>query len=95
MTLLQAYLCLWALLYGLLDELEQLVQRFLLPARRVDLQIKILYATTDSRCYQLLLKGLSHEIDFDNVDENWQMLAIKRARLAFEFFSGTSDFQLK
>ncbi len=29
------------------------------------------------------LKGLSHEIDFDNVDENWQMLALTRAVAGF------------
>ena len=36
------YLGLWVLLYGLLDELEQLLQRLLLPGRRVDLQVKVL-----------------------------------------------------
>jgi hypothetical protein len=29
------------------------------------------------------LKGLSHEIDFDNVDENLQMLALTRAAAGF------------
>ncbi len=29
------------------------------------------------------LKGLSHETDFDNVDENWQMLALTRAAAGF------------
>ncbi len=29
------------------------------------------------------LKGLSHEIDFDNVDENRQMLALTRAAAGF------------
>jgi hypothetical protein len=31
------------------------------------------------------LKGLSHEIDFDNSDENWQMLALTRAAAGFFF----------
>ncbi len=35
-------------------------------------------------------KGLSHEIDFDNVDENWQMLALISAAAGFEFFGRTS-----
>jgi hypothetical protein len=41
------------------------------------------------------LKGLSHEIDFKNVVENGQILALIRARLVFEFFGGCSDFYLK
>jgi hypothetical protein len=36
-------------------------------------------------------KGTSHEIDFNNVDENLQMLLW----LVFEFFGGPSDFKLK
>ncbi len=32
------------------------------------------------------LKGLSHEIDFDNVDENWQMLALTRTAAGFWIF---------
>ncbi len=35
------------------------------------------------------LKGLSHEIDFKNVDENGQILALKRV---FEFFEDSSVF---
>ncbi len=42
-----------------------------------------------------VLKGLSYEIDFENVDENWQILALTGPRLVFEFFRGTSDFWLK
>ncbi len=42
-----------------------------------------------------VLKGLSHEIDFKNVEENGQILALLRARLVFEFFGGSSDFYLK
>ncbi len=41
------------------------------------------------------LKGLSHEMDFNNVDENWQMLAFYVPQLVFEFFGGPSDFYLK
>jgi hypothetical protein len=29
------------------------------------------------------LKGLSYEIDFENVDENWQILALTRAAAGF------------
>ncbi len=29
------------------------------------------------------LKGLSYEIDFENVDENWQILALIRAAAGF------------
>ncbi len=29
------------------------------------------------------LKGLSYEIDFENVDENWQILALTRAAVGF------------
>ncbi len=32
------------------------------------------------------LKGLSYEIDFENVDENWQILALKRAAAGFWIF---------
>ncbi len=32
------------------------------------------------------LKGLSHEIDFDNVDENWQMWALISAAAGFLIF---------
>ncbi len=39
-----------------------------------------------------LLKGLSYEIDFDNVDENWQILALISATAGFWIFGGTSDF---
>ncbi len=38
------------------------------------------------------LKGLSYEIDFKNVDENLQILALIRAAAGFEFFGGTTDF---
>ncbi len=31
----------------------------------------------------ILLKGLSHEIDFKNVDENGQILALTRAAAGF------------
>jgi hypothetical protein len=41
---------------------------------------------------KLALKGLSHEIDFKNVDENGQILALIRAAAGFEFFGGSSDF---
>jgi hypothetical protein len=42
------------------------------------------------------LKGMSHEIDFENVDEQRQILALTRARgWFFEYFRGTSDFWLK
>ncbi len=41
------------------------------------------------------LKGLSYELDFENVDENWQILALKRDAAGYEFFRGTSDFWLK
>jgi hypothetical protein len=37
---------------------------------------------------RLFLKGLSYEIDFENVDENCQILALTRPRLVFEFFRG-------
>jgi hypothetical protein len=33
-----------------------------------------------------MLKGLSHEIDFDNVDENRQMLALISAAAGFRIF---------
>ena len=36
-----------------------------------------------------LLKGLSHEIDFKNVDENGQILALTRAAAGFLIFSET------
>ncbi len=32
------------------------------------------------------LKGLSHDIDFDNVDENWQMFALTSATDGFWIF---------
>ncbi len=32
------------------------------------------------------LKGLSHEIDFKNVDENWQILALTRAAAGYWIF---------
>jgi len=41
---------------------------------------------------QHVLKGLSHEIDFKNVDENGHILALLRAAAGFEFFGGSSDF---
>jgi hypothetical protein len=31
----------------------------------------------------IALKGLSHEIDFKNVDENWQILALTRAAAGY------------
>ncbi len=31
----------------------------------------------------LYLKGLSYEIDFENVDENWQISALMRATAGF------------
>ncbi len=34
----------------------------------------------------LFLKGLSHEMDFNNVDENWQMLALLSAAAGFWIF---------
>jgi hypothetical protein len=36
-----------------------------------------------SRLYRCNLKGLSHEIDFKNVDENGQILALLRAAAGF------------
>jgi hypothetical protein len=30
-----------------------------------------------------MLKGLSYEIDFENVDANWQILALTRAAVGF------------
>jgi hypothetical protein len=41
------------------------------------------------------LKELSYKIDFKNVDENGQILALTRAAAGFEFFRCTSDFWLK
>ncbi len=38
------------------------------------------------------LKGMSYEIDFENVDENWQNLALIRVAAGFWVFEGTSDF---
>ncbi len=32
------------------------------------------------------LKGLSHEIDFDNIEKNWRMLALISAAAGFWFF---------
>ncbi len=34
----------------------------------------------------LFLKGLSHEIDFDNIDKNWGMLALISAAAGFWLF---------
>ncbi len=34
----------------------------------------------------LNLKGLSYEIDFKNVDENWQILTLTRAAAGFWIF---------
>ncbi len=34
----------------------------------------------------LALKGLSYEIDFENVDENWHILAVTRAAAGFWIF---------
>jgi hypothetical protein len=34
----------------------------------------------------ILLKGLSHEIDFKNVGENWQILALTRAAAGYWIF---------
>jgi hypothetical protein len=39
-----------------------------------------------------MLKGLSHEIDFKNMDENGQILALLRAAAGFEFFGSSSGF---
>ncbi len=36
--------------------------------------------------FQDALKGLSYEIDFENVDENWQILALTRAAAGFWIF---------
>jgi hypothetical protein len=41
---------------------------------------------------QVSLKGLSHEMDFNNVDENLQKWALLSAAAGFEFFRGPSDF---
>ncbi len=38
---------------------------------------------TNSHVFIVLLKGLSHEIDFKNVDENGQILALIRAAAGF------------
>ncbi len=35
---------------------------------------------------EITLKGLSYEIDFENVDENWQILALTRAAAGFWIF---------
>ncbi len=35
------------------------------------------------------LKGLSHEIDFDNYDENWQMLALIISAAVFWIFESS------
>ncbi len=35
------------------------------------------------------LKGLSHEIDFDNIDKNWQKFALISAAAGFFNFSET------
>ncbi len=43
----------------------------------------------------LLLKGLSYEIDLENVDENWQILAFTRAAAAFWIFQRHLWFLLK
>jgi len=40
----------------------------------------------------LCLKGLSHEMDFNNVDENLQMLALLGAAAGFEFFEAPLIF---
>jgi hypothetical protein len=50
------------------------------------------YATPEVFKKFLVLKGLSHEIDFKNVDEKGKILALIRPRLVFEFFGGSSDF---
>ncbi len=34
-------------------------------------------------------------MDFHNIDENWQILALLSAALVFEFFGGPSDFKVK
>ncbi len=45
------------------------------------------YALCPYRIYRLhTLKGLSHEIDFKNVDENGQILALTRAAAGFWIF---------
>ncbi len=41
------------------------------------------------------LKGLSHEIDFENVDENWQILALTRAAADFWIFQRHLWFLVK
>jgi hypothetical protein len=44
------------------------------------------YLSTLLRMNVILLKGLSYEIDFENVDENWQILALTRAAAGFWIF---------
>jgi hypothetical protein len=39
-----------------------------------------------------ILKGLSYEIDFKNVDKNGQILALMKVATRFQFFRGSSDF---
>jgi hypothetical protein len=43
-------------------------------------------------CVFLSLKGLTHEMDFNNVDENLQMLALLGAAAGFEFFEAPLIF---
>ncbi len=50
-----------------------------------DLPVKVLLWTF-WHPFPTALKVLSHEIDFDNVDENWQMLALIRAAAGFWIF---------
>ncbi len=42
-----------------------------------------------------VLKGLSYEVDFENVDKIDRSWPLQGPRLVFEFFRGTSDFWLK
>ncbi len=44
---------------------------------------KVLYL---SKLLNKSLKGLSYEIDFENVDQNWQILALTKAAAGFWIF---------
>ncbi len=44
------------------------------------------FLPTSNTATSFTLKGLSHEIDFKNVDENWQILALTRAAAGYWIF---------
>ena len=65
-------------------------KRLLFAKKRNRFRLVVIGLYQDGACTNLFenlhvksLKGLSYEIDFENVDENWQILALTRAAVGF------------